>query len=304
MNRKDFLLRSAMMGAATMLPIQKLAFLLQTPFTTLRRNVGTFVGRGGTIGWLATKNSLVAVDSQFPDSAQTCVDGLKEKTDHVMDYLINTHHHGDHTAGNPVFKGFAKHIVAHRNVPDLQKRSAESRGQEAVDALVYADLTYIDKWSEEVGDETVHLMHFGPAHTGGDSVVYFEKANVAHMGDLMFNRAYPFIDTNGGANINNWIQVLRKTIDELESDTIYIYGHGNSEFGITGNKDDLILKSEFLEALLEYTQKGINEGKSKEEIAKAEVLPGFEVFKAPGWGLTLSRNIEAAYTELTSSYDR
>ena len=65
-----------------------------------------------------------------------------------------------------------------------------------------------------------------------------------------------------------------------------------------------MLKSEFLEALLEYTQKGIDEGKSKEEIAKAEVLPGFEVFKAPGWGLTLSRNIEAAYTELTSSYDR
>jgi glyoxylase-like metal-dependent hydrolase (beta-lactamase superfamily II) len=53
------------------------------------------------------------------------LDGLKEKTDHVMDYLINTHHHGDHTAGNPVFKGFAKHIVAHQNVPDLQKRSAE-----------------------------------------------------------------------------------------------------------------------------------------------------------------------------------
>ena len=221
-----------------------------------------------------------------------------------MDYLINTHHHGDHTAGNPIFKDFAKHIVAHQNVPKLQKISAEGRGQEAVDAQVYADLTYNDKWSEDVGDETIHLMHFGPAHTGGDSVVYFEKANVAHMGDLMFNRAYPFIDINGGANITNWIQVLRKTVEELESDTIYIYGHGNSEFGVTGNKDDLMLKSEFLEALLEYTQKGINEGKSKEEIAKAEVIPGFEVFKAPGWGLTLSRNIEAAYTELTSSDDR
>ena len=175
-------------------------FLLQTPFTTLRRNVGTFVGRGGTIGWLATGNSLVAVDSQFPGSAQTCLDGLKEKTDHVMDYLINTHHHGDHTAGNPIFKDFAKHIVAHQNVPKLQKISAEGRGQEAVDAQVYADLTYNDKWSEDVGDETVHLMHFGPAHTGGDSVVYFEKANVAHMGDLMFNRAYPFIDIKSSEN--------------------------------------------------------------------------------------------------------
>jgi len=301
MNRKDFLIRSAALGATTMLPIHKLASLLQTPFTTLRRNVGTFVGQGGTIGWLATKNSLVAVDSQFPDSAKTCLKGLKGKTDHVMDYLINTHHHGDHTAGNPVFKGFTKHIVAHKNVPDLQRKSAEGRGQEAVDAQIYADLTYSDKWSKSVGDETVHMMYFGPAHTGGDSVVYFEKANVAHMGDLMFNRAYPFIDTNGGASIKNWIEVLRKTITELENDTIYIFGHGNSEYGITGNKDDLTLKSNFLEALLDFTQKGIQAGKSKEEIAKAKIIPGFEVFKAPGWSLPLSRNIDAAYEELTSS---
>ncbi len=300
MNRKDFLIRSSLIGASTLLPIHKLANLLETPFTTLRRNVGTFVGRGGTIGWLATKNSLVAVDSQFPNSAQTCVDGLKEKTDHVMDFLINTHHHGDHTAGNPVFKDFAKHIVAHENVPKLQKKSAEARGQEAVDAQVYADMTYSKDWKQEVGDENIHLKYYGPAHTGGDSVVYFEKANVAHMGDLMFNRAYPFIDMNGGADISNWITMLRQTVDDLESDTIYIYGHGNSEYGITGNKDDLILKSNFLEALLEFTQKGIDAGKSKEEIAEADVIPGFEVFKAPGWSLTLSRNIDAAYQELTS----
>lgn len=301
MNRKDFLIRSATVGAASMLPIHKLAYFFQSPFTTLRRNVGTFVGRGGTIGWLATKDALVAVDSQFPNSAQTCIQGLKEKTDHVMDYLINTHHHGDHTAGNPVFKGFSKHIVAHENVPSLQKKAAEGRDQETIDAQVYADLTYSDIWTQQVGDETIHLMHYGPAHTGGDSVVYFEKANVAHMGDLMFNRAYPFIDMNGGANIENWIQVLRKTVDELENDTIYIFGHGNSEYGITGDKDDLILKSNFLEALLEYTQKGIDTGKTKEEIAKAsDVLPGFEMFKAPGWSLSLSRNIDAAYQELTT----
>jgi glyoxylase-like metal-dependent hydrolase (beta-lactamase superfamily II) len=302
MNRKDFLIRTTLLGASTLLPLERFAHLIQTPFTTLRRNVGTFTGRGGTIGWLATNNSLVAVDSQYPNSAQACIDGLKEKTDHVMDYLINTHHHGDHTAGNPIFKDFAKHIVAHKNVPQLQKAAAEPRGQEALDSQVYADMTYTNKWTQEVGDETIHLMHNGPAHTGGDSVVYFEKANVAHMGDLMFNRVYPFIDINGGANIANWIKVLRTTVDELENDTIYIYGHGNPEFGITGNREDLILKSDFLEALLEYTQKGIDEGKTGEEIASAsEVIPGFEVFKAPGWSLTLSRNVNAAYTELTSN---
>lgn len=303
MNRKDFLIKSSLLGASSLLPIEQLARLLQSPFTTLRRNVGTFVGQGGTIGWLATKNSLVAVDSQFPASAKTCVDGLKDKTSHVMDFLINTHHHGDHTGGNPVFKNFTKNIVAHKNVPILQKAAAEPRGKDVLDAQVYADITYSESWKQEVGDEVIHLTYYGPAHTGGDSVVYFEKANVAHMGDLMFNRAYPFIDTNGGANIKNWIKVLRQTVDDLESDTIYIFGHGNSEYGITGSKDDLILKSNFLEALLELTQNGIDAGKSKDEIAKAEIIPGFEAFKAPGWSLTLSRNIDAAYAELTSGSD-
>ena len=300
MKRREFLLNSALLGASTMLPIERLANLFQTPFTTLRRNVGFFTGRGGTIGWLATKNSLVAVDSQFPNSAQTCLDGLKDKTDHIMDFLVNTHHHGDHTAGNPVFEGFAKHIVAHENVPGLQKKAAERRGQETVDQQVYADLTYSDFWSQTVGDETLRLMYFGPAHTGGDSVVFFEKANVVHMGDLVFNRAYPYIDTRGGANIANWIGMLRKTTEELPGDAIYIFGHGNTEFGITGSKDDVIVKSNFLEALLEYTREGIDAGKNKEEILDIEVLEGFEDFNAPGWGLKLSANIEAAYTELTT----
>ncbi len=288
------------MGAV--LPLHKLALILQTPFQTIRRNVGTFVMRGGTIGWLATRDALVAVDSQYPASAQSCLDGLKDKSGlGIMDYLINTHHHGDHTAGNGVFKDFARHILAHEHVPGLQKAAAERRGQEVLKSQVYPDLTYQDEWSAEVGDERVHLSNRGPAHTGGDSVVYFEKANVAHMGDLVFNRAYPFIDIRGGANIANWVETLRATANDLPADAVYIFGHGNPEFGITGSRDDVRVMSDFLEALLEYTQKGIREGKSREEISSAGVIPGFEDFNAPGWGLKLSTNIEAAYTELTSS---
>jgi glyoxylase-like metal-dependent hydrolase (beta-lactamase superfamily II) len=298
MNRKEFLLQTSALGIGAMLPIHRLAHFFQTPFTTIRRNVGTFTSRGGTIGWLASADALVAVDAQYPQSAQVFIEGVQEKTTHVMDMLINTHHHGDHTAGNLAFKDVAQKIVAHKNVPGLQKASAARRGQTSLDNQVYANETYTTSWKETVGDEVVHLSHLGPAHTGGDTVVYFEKANVAHMGDLMFNRAYPFIDRDGGANIHNWITVLRETISNLESDTIYIFGHGNQEYGITGSKEDVQLKSDFLEALLEYTQKGIAEGKSKEELTTLAVLPGFESFNAPGWSLPLSRNIAAAYDEL------
>jgi glyoxylase-like metal-dependent hydrolase (beta-lactamase superfamily II) len=300
MKRREFLLKSALMGAAATLPVHKLFGMRQeSPFTTLRRNVGTFVGSGGTIGWLVNGDAVVIIDSQFPESAQTCVTGLEEMTDVTFDMLVNTHHHGDHTAGNPVFKGKVSQIVAHQNVPDLQKASAESRGQEAVDAQVYPDTTYEKTWKKEVGDEIIHLTHYGPAHTSGDSVIYFEKANVAHMGDLMFNRAHPFIDRGAGASISNWITTLNKTVEDLPEDALYIFGHGNSDYGITGSSEDLMVMKDFLVALLNYTQKGIDAGKSKEELMKVETLDGFESFKAPGWRLPLSANVEVAYAELT-----
>jgi glyoxylase-like metal-dependent hydrolase (beta-lactamase superfamily II) len=193
--------------------------------------------------------------------------------------------------------------VAHENVPALQKsaaeRSAERNGPEVLERQAYADITYADSWSERIGNETVHMRYYGRAHTSGDSVIYFEEANVAHMGDLVFNRVHPFIDRGSGASIQNWIEVLRTTASDLPADAIYIFGHGSSESGITGGKGDLIHKSNFLEELLAYTQRGIDAGKSKEEITDLEALPGFEEFNAPGWGLTLSRDLSAAYDELT-----
>lgn len=300
MDRRDFLLKSMLMGAAATIPVQRLfASAQESPFKTLRRNVGTFTGRGGTIGWLVNSDGIVVIDAQFPDSAQNCIAGLEEMESAAFDMLINTHHHGDHTAGNPVFEEKVKRIVAHQNVPGLQKAAAERNGQEALEAQVYPDTTFETSWSETIGDETIHLKHSGPAHTGGDTVVYFEKANVAHMGDLMFNRAHPFIDRGSGASISNWITTLNTTMDELPSDAIYIFGHGNSDYGITGEKDDLSVKVDFLTALLDYTQQGIDDGKTVEELSDIETLPGFEEFKAPGWNLPLSANIEVAYAELT-----
>jgi len=178
MNRREFLVKSALLGSASMLPLKSLATILQDdPFTDLRRNVGTFVLSGGTIGWLINKDGVVIVDSQYPDNAIKCVEGLEAKTDIEFDLLLNTHHHGDHTGGNKAFSGKVKHIVAHQNVPALQeaaaKRSAERNGPEVLERQAYADVTYDKEWSENIGDETVHMKYFGRAHTSGDSVIYF-----------------------------------------------------------------------------------------------------------------------------------
>ncbi len=298
MERREFLLKTALMGTAFAFPVSNLfAQVQENPFTPLRRNVGTFVGQGGTIGWLVNKEAVVLVDSQFPDSAQTCLTGLEQKTSLPFNLLINTHHHKDHTSGNPVFKPKVKHIVAQENVPGLMRSGSDKKDNE----LALPDTVFKTSWKQNVGDETVHLNYYGPAHTGGDSVIYFEKANVAHMGDLVFNRAYPFIDRPGGASITNWIKVLEQAANNLPDDALFIFGHGNSNYGITGTKKDLRMMQHYLTALLEYTQKGVDAGTPKDELMKIKTLKGFKEFDAPGWSLPLSANIEVAYAELTAT---
>lgn len=267
-------------------------------FTPLRRNVGIFQGRGGTIGWLADSNAIVAIDSQFPGSANDFINGIQSFSDQSIDTLINTHHHGDHTAGNVAFQDLVKQIVAHENVPGLQKSAAEaqSNGEEQA----YPDVTYSSEWSLDTGDEIIRLNYYGNAHTGGDSVVTFEKANVVHMGDLVFNRWYPFIDRNGGASVQNWINVLETVVDNTSSDTRFIFGHGNSEFGVTGNQADVLVMRDFLSRLIEEVESGLNAGKSKDEIIQKEMFDEFLNHVSPGARLSLEANLNAVYDELTS----
>ena len=294
MDRRSFLMNTALIGAGTLLPVSLFGSNRRDfTFKEIRRGVGYYSERGGTIGWMMNKEGLVAIDSQYPETAANFIAQLKGKSSRPLDLLINTHHHGDHTAGNVAFKDYAQKIVAHENVPGYQKAAAEDPSTQVV-----ADTTYSDTWSQDVGDETVHLTYRGPGHTGGDSVVYFEKANVAHMGDLVFNRAYPYIDPSAGASIKNWISALRETADILPTDAIYIFGHGNPRYGITGSKGDLIVLSDFFEELLGFVQAGIDAGTSKEELAKTQVLPGFEEFAFDGWFLGLDFEINTAYDEL------
>ena len=264
-------------------------------FRALRRGVGTFTQRGGTIGWLVTDDGLVVVDTQFPGSAPDCWSGLRERSDSPLAMVVNTHHHGDHVGGNGVFAQYTDRIVAHANVPDLMRPSNDDG---ATDEKTYPTDTFENTWSESVGDETITLRYRGPAHTGGDAIVVFENANVVHVGDLVFNRAYPFIDVAGGADSKNWIAQLDTIHDALDDDTIVIHGHGNPEFGVTGGREDLLVMRNFLEALNEYVIQQRQAGASLQEMKQTKVLEGFEAFNFD-WALSLSACIEAVYRERT-----
>lgn len=268
-------------------------------FELIRRGVGVFTDRGGTIGWLATDDALVVVDTQYPGTAETCWNGLQERTRRAADLVINTHHHGDHTGGNPFFEAHTERILAHDNVPGLQRQAAEQRGTTA--DQVYPTETFSSTWSESIGDETVQLRHYGAAHTGGDAVIHFERANVAHVGDLVFNRVYPFIDIDGGASSRGWISTLEQIHADLDDDTRIIFGHGHPEYGIIGDRDDLLAMRDFLDGLVTYVQDGIDAGSSVEDLADRQVLPGFEAHHLEDWPLQLSACIRAVHRDLTGS---
>ena len=263
-------------------------------FASLRRNVGIFTGAGGTIAWLVSPDGVVVVDAGMPPNAAVCLEGINERSSkRQIDCLFNTHHHGDHTGGNGVFRPATKRIVAHVKVPELQKATARP-GTEA--SQVYADTTFTDQFQATIGDETIHAVYAGPAHTGGDSVIFFARANVVHMGDLVFNRRQPVTDRPGGCSLDGWIRSLQRIADGHAADTLYVFGHAKPGFQVTGNKADLLYQRDFLSAVLDYTRAQIKAGKAREEIVKASPeLKGFA-----DHGPVAERVLTAAYEELTT----
>lgn len=298
MNRRIFLQNSALtFGAIALLPHQELmaGVFSENPYKIkeLRGGVSVFTEKGGTIAFLQGNDGLVVVDSQFPEQAGHLIEELKKSSEKPFRYLINTHHHGDHTGGNIAFKGLAEHVAGHKNCLINQQNSAQK--QKTEDKQLYADLTFDDTWKQKVGKEHIKAHYFGAGHTNGDAVIHFENANIAHMGDLVFNRRYPFVDRSAGANIKSWISVLDKTLKTFDKETIFVFGHAFDPEKITGNKEDLKAFQDYLAKLLVFVESEIKSGKSKEDVLKATSVPGVTEWKGDG----IQRSLQAAYEELT-----
>jgi cyclase len=243
-------------------------------FTPLRRNVGIFHQRGGTIGWLINNDGLLVVDSQFADTAPNLLSGLKERSPRAIDVLINSHHHPDHTGGNGVLRPAAKQIVAHAR----SKENQVAQGERMKVTPTLPDVTFTDTWSVTLGDETVRARHWGPAHTGGDASIHFEQANVVHLGDLLNNRGYPNVDAPAGASVHGWIRVLEQMAPAYPADALYVYGHAEAGHPFIGTRADLFYQRDYFTAVIDYATRARKEGRAREELAKVEGLPRFEHF--------------------------
>ena len=295
--RRAFLAASAAVAAGW--PARAVAQPTAPPvarFQELRRGVGIFTLRGGTIGYRVNDAGALAVDSQYPDTAPQALAGLTQRAPKGVELLINTHHHADHTGGNQVFRASVRRIVAHVNCLEWHRKvsaAAKTEGQQS-----YADTTFTDQWRTTFGDESVRVRHYGAGHTGGDAAIHFERANVVHMGDLLFNRAHPNIDPPAGARVVHWVSVLETIAKAHADDTIFIAGHGRDN-AVDCRKADLARFRDYLSASLDAARRAIAAGRSRDDLVTTAALPGFEDTIALNARLTQGFVLGVCYDELT-----
>lgn len=247
-------------------------------------------GSGGNIGIFVGEDTLLIVDAQYARTADRVMAKIKELSPKKIEYLINTHYHGDHTSGNPII-GKEAQIISHENC----KRSllANKEPEETPESIGAPHTTFDREMTISMGDESVRLIHMDPAHTSGDTIVIFDKEKVIHAGDLFFHGMPPYIDVNDGSDTKNWIRTIR-TLAEKHPDFQVIPGHGK----VTSMKE-YVRFADYLSVLRQEVAAAIKAGKTKEETIASIDLSRFSDIQDSGEFLTKKKNIEWVYDEMT-----
>ncbi|GAB5488045.1 MAG: MBL fold metallo-hydrolase [Parasphingorhabdus sp.] len=230
----------------------------------LGEGIAVLFGAGGNIGVSYGPDGTVLIDDQFApltDKIQAAVADLGAEP---VKYLINTHWHGDHTGGNENFGKAGALIMAHDHVRKRMSKEAK-RGERVIPASPKEALpviTYHDGIKLHLNGDEVHVKHMKHGHTDGDSIVFWKKANVLHMGDLYFNKVtLPFIDLNSGGNARGVLAAAEKALKMADENTKIIPGHGPM-----ASKADLMEYRDMLKSVIAAVGAAQGEGKSLEQV--------------------------------------
>lgn len=254
--------------------------------TRVAGNVYMIEGAGGNIGVSAGPDGLLIVDDQFAPLAEQIEAALKEINPGPLKFVLNTHHHGDHTGGNAHF-GRQAPIVAHANARKrLVGRDADANkpGLPVV--------TYEDTLSIYFNGEEIRIRHMPPGHTDGDSYVHFTKSNVVHLGDQFFSGRFPNIDLSGGGDVRGYIRNVENAIKTLPPDARLIPGHGP-----LSTMKELKELHEMLVETSRIVEKALAEGRTLPEVKAAGLPQKWKSWEVPT--LPTSRWLEILYTGLS-----
>ena len=253
---------------------------LETAEVTTRKvneNLFLLYGLGGNIAVSTGNDGVLIVDSQIPIIFPKVMKAIKKLSDDKIIYTINTHWHWDHSDGNLVLDSDETKIISHSNAREnMQKGGLINMGttilnQEPYPKSALPVITHENGMSLYFNDEKIDLFHFGPAHTTGDTVIYFTNQNAIHLGDVFFSNSYPFIDVDNGGSLSGMIDYLEKIVLVIDKDTIVMPGHGEIS-SISDIKETI----EMLKTVKNRILKSIKNNQSLEQIISSNITKDFD----------------------------
>jgi cyclase len=277
---------SALISIATLAPAAALAQAedvgeVELLFAAVAGNVYMLEGSDGA-GNLAVcigVDGAVLVDAQFAARSGAIRAALAELDERPVRFVINTHYHADHSGGNVAFQPEAW-VIAHHQVRDRLEKGGFG-GNFGTNRYEFAPssgaalpmVTFESELTLHLNGEAIRILHFPNSHTAGDSVVFFSRANVVHMGDLFVTYGFPSIDLVAGGSVRGMVATLETLLRELPSDARVIPGHGP-----VSSLDDVRRFAEMLQQTAAVVQRGIAQGKSLSQLQAERVLEPWSEF--------------------------
>ena len=269
----------------------------------LASNVYMIESAGGNIGASVGDDGIVMIDDEVEPLVEQTLAALKGISNKAVKFIINTHYHDDHTGGNGYFQKLAP-IIAHDNV----RRRLESGGisgnggsmhEEVKPAATEAlpTFTFNDEITLHLNGEDICVIHYPSAHTDGDAIVFFRRANVVHMGDIFVTYGFPFVDIDSGGNIDGMIDAVEKVIAQSPPDVTIIPGHGPvSKLG------DLRSYLLMLKETRNVVAKALRDGKTLDQLRQAKILDPWK--KYSGDFVSEDAFLETLYNSLHNKKQR
>ncbi|MDB4966988.1 MAG: Beta-lactamase domain protein [Myxococcales bacterium] len=254
-------------------------------------------GPGGNIALRVGKTAAFLVDDQIAPMTPQLKKAIAAVTAKPVRFVFNTHWHFDHTGGNAVFGGEGAVIVAHENV---RKRLSTEQFSKMLNKKMPPSpepalpvITFADSLSFHLDGEDIDVWHVQPAHTDGDSIVYFRKDNVLHMGDTYFSSGYPFIDLSSGGTVEGYIRAADRALAMAQPTTRIIPGHG----AVT-DRNKLKQFRDMIVAIRDRVKKLVAEGKTLEQVQAAKPTAEFDA----AWGaffIKPAQMVETVFEDLS-----
>jgi cyclase len=271
--------------------------------TKVSGNIYMLEGAGGNIAASVGEDGIVIVDDEFAPLADKIQAALKNLgiTDKPVRFVINTHYHGDHTGGNVPFNNAGSTIIAQDNVRKrLETGGLAGNGgsvkmeNKPAEKAALPIITFEHDVTVHLNGEDIRALHFPAGHTDGDSIIFFPKNNVVHMGDDFVRYGFPFIDVSAGGSVQGMIAAMEKATAQLPADVKVIPGHG-----ALSNLDDVRAYTTMLKETSAAVEAALKAHKTLDQMKQEKVLAPWSKFS--GDFVNTDVFTETLYNSLTNT---